>query len=843
MGRNYKASRQAIDAVMKTELGEANIQRFVELSKSKGQTQRTFDSNVETHGKRGLRIIGLVYTDYTMITPVGYMLYNDMKQQVQIFSIEQTISILNAYDLINAELVNGEIKITECAKDALMKFDTSKRTLDPKTVYVLSKTIERLGGKERTSLTIISSDLKTVVMTLDSVIVAVSQGAMNLANMKLATSAYGEPYIAAKVADFIPVTEKEIKVTGSELTADAKKFDATQRKITRHAIFVDKLVKLAEETVYVQMDRIKYTESRVLLEEDYYVLLPNIKFVSAVNKLTPDKLKAILLNEVIPLLKGDTKQIKEDLPNYGSNHRTALYTLLHFWSGAIKFNPKFTNSKETYKFAMTPCQILLDFLLNYSKIKCKDNDYYNINSIIRSFQDEFNHVVIQGAFETEDVKRIDQYLYTSKQMAALSKHNFAISQLNLAPSKITDVVCGGNVVFSYNKHAYWPIPMEITQPGFGQDYLDSLMQYVPSDAYAYVMHILSELSVYNYLVAFNKPHSFDRIEAMLWALLIYMYRRNMTILLRSYEATIDYVNRHIDENGYLTFGSQPSTGHSAAYMAYCPVKVKIDARYTEILLKILEPFTADYEIKRMRNTFTKIKSNGYIKLNLLSAAELLLTNMIFKEYIQSGGLMIPNLTHNHKYKANNFADILDSDRGAITYEPLYKWLENTELCKKSRKNILMCTDVWTLPRLSKRKTGVFITYILDGQKEYKQRRAELLQQYRTGDIKYKEYMELKAQLLQEISASIQLKCTTADEQLIANLLQLPVTMLKNSHFTSYTISQLMDRKLTDPSGKHVNQVAAVSKLLKTVVREKGQCGTRTVRVGYRSTDWVKNLFI
>ena len=256
MHSKVKISKETLDAVMRTEMKDAGLQQMKELSAKKDETKLQFNvaNEQQKSGKKGLRIIGVMRNiDNIKADPIGYVLYNDVKQETLAYTAQQVAMILGMYPVVNAVLENNKITITDGADTAMLQFDALRNPIGSPTIYVLKRETERVGGKTQEKITFIDNSL-TVRQLLSSVIIKEKNaGRLVIANMKVSPAPNSpDGYVLeAKNLDTIPTIEKEIKAQ-RVATDDAETFRKQQLKMKNHASFVQRIVDYIEACILIQ---------------------------------------------------------------------------------------------------------------------------------------------------------------------------------------------------------------------------------------------------------------------------------------------------------------------------------------------------------------------------------------------------------------------------------------------------------------------------------------------------------------------------------------------------------------------------------------------------------------
>lgn len=86
-----------------------------------------------------LRIIGQVIDTNAKDNVIGYVVMVEKTQQFKMYTVGQTMILLNKFKFVNAKISNGKIVNTECSMDRLLKFNTNMQVIDNHGITILGE--------------------------------------------------------------------------------------------------------------------------------------------------------------------------------------------------------------------------------------------------------------------------------------------------------------------------------------------------------------------------------------------------------------------------------------------------------------------------------------------------------------------------------------------------------------------------------------------------------------------------------------------------------------------------------------------------------------------------------
>lgn len=547
MSKKVKISKEMQAIVMKTELNNQQFAQMKELSTKKGETKIKYNTTQEqTSGNKGFRIIGVI-KDITQDSKpvVGYILYNDLKQEHCTYSVKQVLNILGMHKLVNAIAENGAVKITDGAESALLQFNNYMIPIGENTVYVLSRATEKFIAKGKEQLqdvvTIINNRLEVQKLLVSTLIEAKQAGKINIANMKVVTDANNNTaYLAAKNVDTVPTYQKEIKPQ-KVATDEAEAFRKLQLKLRNHASFAQRLYNVINDCVLIQNSP---NESR-------YTSCVRLRGTSELDRglsiVGTKGLKAIIENEVIPLFKQHnpsldfTAALKEvNTTSYPDGEYVAIQPNFFVKSGSWSKN-------DTLRHFENPIQQLFyRYLWAFRQVK---GLYKVINTyeILQTYNERYNVSKLPYIVGKRcRVAKVIDDLYTTKEDKLIGKpasHLFySVSpKFDIDNKLLPEIICNG--VTTINSHVViWPMPFANMDRAY---YIMNKLIGAAQLCKPMILHICSEAS----LIRASLPHEeyqyrVDRFNCMSVALMTHLA---LTLSKADYNETLNLIKSLIEE--------------------------------------------------------------------------------------------------------------------------------------------------------------------------------------------------------------------------------------------------------------------------------------------------------
>lgn len=521
-----------LDRVLKTELNSSELQQFKELAAKKDEkcTQANVMKEQCTSGAKGFRIIGVIknMTDEKG-TVTGYVLFNDAKQEHCAYSVPQVKNILEMHKFVNAELENGQIRITDGAENSLIQFDSYMNPAGPMTVYVLSRATETVKAngqsKQQEIITFINNRLEVQKLPANVLIEARLLGKLTIANMKVVGGTTSTaPFLEAKNLSTIPTYEKEVKL--ERVTSDyAKTFSKQRKKMMEHASFAQRLYNYIKDCVLIQNGVTVHRDCTHLLVSGTSELHRGIKKVGVKG------LAAIMEKEVIPLFwqKNPNLDFKDALEE--------IHTNCYKDGTQVRINTKF--------FITTSTRYYLNLDLNNPTV-CLLYRYLYAFRLVKGFYSTVNTYDILREYNKLDTvsgspyiidcygplgkvvrtmydKQGRDYKVASWDITRKILRKFSISYSEDLPR----VICTG--ISSIAHHTViWPMPFKDLDRAF------LLLKDMPEDFEKYkklLLHICSEAALIDGKSSDEYHYRVQRITVMMTALLCaYMTQnRNRTV--------------------------------------------------------------------------------------------------------------------------------------------------------------------------------------------------------------------------------------------------------------------------------------------------------------------------
>ena len=551
-----KLSKDALDIVLKAEMTEQDKQIMTGTApqpKSEQQKGQFIKGDPQhTAGKKGFRIIGRIHATYDLKSEViGYVLYNDKKKDFCQYTVAQVKSILAAYEFVNAELVNEEIHITDCAADKLLQFDNMMNPITPvQVVYVverLTETVRAQGqAREQVVYSIVNKNLQVASITENNLMAAAQTGRVAISNLRVDNN-----YLAAKDQTALPSYTREVNYVTPNITQMSEKQGNVKLKFENHARFLDAMVAFLDGCV-VLMDQPGYNTTYIAFGS-----LNNVKRgIQMLNK-KPGAAKAFIKNELLPLYCARQGKNETDLVDSMNNSRVAeamiktevySYTYraavqqLRNW-GAIWLIDFIKRLGLAGGLRLITASALLN--LNYWGAKA-EHPY-----IVHLF-DTKEQLVINRVITNELCAKNN---WPSPRIAKAVLRRLPLHNIKHLDETGELVTCGitrfrlpANTRRGFRTALMvWPMPAGNQIAAVKREVLTNLRvvdeEKEVQTVKPYIMHILSELNfaMSNEITVAAKTYTYKRVTAMTCMLFDYLMHQNVTIAKGLCRAILDYV--------------------------------------------------------------------------------------------------------------------------------------------------------------------------------------------------------------------------------------------------------------------------------------------------------------
>jgi hypothetical protein len=185
----------------------------------------------KVHYLGDLRIVGSVTNGKETI---GYVIMQEKTKKFKMYTVEQTIVLLQKFKFVNAELKGKKIVNTECSMDRLYIFDTNMRVVGNPGIMIIGEIIE---GKNKVGYRIMDSNASIIDISEEALLNLVSYSKIerNLINGKIVSGTGCKKYYISAIKSEFTKIEKE-KVEPKKETA------ASKRRKEQHAYKLEHFV-------------------------------------------------------------------------------------------------------------------------------------------------------------------------------------------------------------------------------------------------------------------------------------------------------------------------------------------------------------------------------------------------------------------------------------------------------------------------------------------------------------------------------------------------------------------------------------------------------------------------
>ena len=135
----------------------------------------------KVHYLGDLRIIGQVVNKLEDKEPIGYVIMTEKTQKFKMYTVSQTISLLQKFKFVNAALENGRVVNTECAMTRLPKFNTKMTVIGNTGILILG---EIRDGNTKIGYRAMDTNAKIIDINEDELLKLASTG-IKLLNAKI----------------------------------------------------------------------------------------------------------------------------------------------------------------------------------------------------------------------------------------------------------------------------------------------------------------------------------------------------------------------------------------------------------------------------------------------------------------------------------------------------------------------------------------------------------------------------------------------------------------------------------------------------------------------------------
>lgn len=112
-------------------------------SKFKNETLgNNSNTREKIHYLGDLRIVGQVVENLSDKEPIGYVVMTEKTQQFKMYTVGQTMVLLQKFKFVNADIQNGKIVNTECSMERMPKFNTNMQVVGNHGIIILGEIVD-----------------------------------------------------------------------------------------------------------------------------------------------------------------------------------------------------------------------------------------------------------------------------------------------------------------------------------------------------------------------------------------------------------------------------------------------------------------------------------------------------------------------------------------------------------------------------------------------------------------------------------------------------------------------------------------------------------------------------
>ncbi len=175
-------------------------------SKFKNETLGNNSTTKEKiHYLGDLRIVGQVVEQISDKEPIGYVVMTEKTQQFKMYTVGQTMILLNKFKFVNAAISNGKIINTECSMERIPKFNTHMQVVGNHGVIILGEIID---GDSKVGYRAMDTNARIVDLSEDELI----QSGLPIINGKIVKGTAGKkPHISGIKQEFTKIEKSKLK--------------------------------------------------------------------------------------------------------------------------------------------------------------------------------------------------------------------------------------------------------------------------------------------------------------------------------------------------------------------------------------------------------------------------------------------------------------------------------------------------------------------------------------------------------------------------------------------------------------------------------------------------------
>lgn len=152
-----------------------------------------------------LRIVGQVVENFSDKEPIGYVVMTEKTQQFKMYTVGQTMILLNKFKFVNAAISNGKIVNTECSMERMPKFNTHMQVVDNHGVIILGEIID---GDSKVGYRAMDTSARIVDLSEDELI----KSGLPIINGKIVKGTTGKkPHISGIKQEFTKIEKSKLQ--------------------------------------------------------------------------------------------------------------------------------------------------------------------------------------------------------------------------------------------------------------------------------------------------------------------------------------------------------------------------------------------------------------------------------------------------------------------------------------------------------------------------------------------------------------------------------------------------------------------------------------------------------
>lgn len=152
-----------------------------------------------------LRIVGQVVEKLSDKEPIGYVVMTEKTQQFKMYTVGQTMVLLQKFKFVNADIQNGKIVNTECSMERMPKFNTSMQVVGNHGIIILGEIVD---GTSKIGYRAMDTNAMVVDLSEDDLL----KCSMPIINAKIVSGTAGKkPHISGIKQEFTKIEKSKLK--------------------------------------------------------------------------------------------------------------------------------------------------------------------------------------------------------------------------------------------------------------------------------------------------------------------------------------------------------------------------------------------------------------------------------------------------------------------------------------------------------------------------------------------------------------------------------------------------------------------------------------------------------